>query len=120
MAAGTILHEFSTLHASYALTIPFWCRADTSGEVPHTSHAPRLPALDRSDGSPTQDFGEQSHAGHRSMFHHCPIPVPTLSYRETKGHSDTYGVSPQQVETGQLLQCPDLALPWRRLLPGGG
>ena len=40
------------------------------------------------------------------MFHHCPRRVPGASCRGQKGIPYTYGVSPQQLETGQLLQHP--------------
>ena len=38
------------------------------------------------------------------MFHNRPQFVSTTSCRGTTVHSYTYGVSPQQVETWQLLQ----------------
>ena len=47
----------------------------------------------------TLDIDEHLPEGHRSILHYRPEPVPTTSYRGTKGHSYTYGVSPQQVET---------------------
>ena len=99
MAAGTILQDFAALLASSALPIAIWCRTDTSGESPSTSHSSRLSALARSDTSVTEDFDDQPHDGHRSMFHYRRQFVPTTSCRGTKGHSYTYGVSPQQVET---------------------
>ena len=43
------------------------------------------------------------------MFHPCTKAVPTVSCRGQKGILCTYRVSPQQAETGQLLQHPDLA-----------
>ncbi len=73
----------------------------------HTSHPPRLSALVSSDTRPAQGLDEQAHEATWSMFYHCLRPVPTTSCRGQKGILDTYGVSPQQVETGQLLQCPD-------------
>ena len=59
----------------------------------------------------TNDLHDQAHDGHWSMYYHRPQPVPTTPCRGTKGHSATYGVSPQQVETGQLLQRSDHADP---------
>ena len=47
----------------------------------------------------TQHLADQPPDAHWSMFHHFPRSVSTTSYRGTKGHSSTYGVSPQQVET---------------------
>ena len=55
----------------------------------------------------TDDNDDQAHDGHRSRLHNRPQFVPSTSYRGTEGHSYTYGVCPQQVETWQLLQRPD-------------
>ena len=61
------------------------------------------------------------------MFHPCTKAVPRVSYMGRKGILCTYRVSPQQAETGQLLQRPEpaslvagsslLAVAYR--LPGG-
>ena len=99
MAAGTIVRPLATAHASYALPITKWCRVDASGEAPSPAHSSRLSALPRSYIRLTNDLHDQPHDGHWSMFHYPPQPVPTTSCRGTKGHSATYGVSPQQVET---------------------
>ena len=48
---------------------------------------------------------------HGSMFHRWTKPVPRVSYRGQKGIPSTHRVSPQQAETGQLLQHPDPAGP---------
>ena len=45
------------------------------------------------------------------MFHPCTKAVPTVSYRGQKGILCTCRVSPQQAETGQLLQHPEPADP---------
>ena len=99
MAAGTILHDFAALIASSALPIAIWCRIDTSEESPSTSLLRCTSALARSDTRLAEDTDYQLHDDDRSMFHHRPQSVPTGSYRGTEGHSVTYGVSPQQVET---------------------
>ena len=99
MAAGTIVRPLATAHASYALPITNGCRPDTSGEAPSSSPLRSTSALARSYLRPTNYLYDQPHDGHWSMFHHWPQPVPTTSYRGTEGHSATYGVSPQQVET---------------------
>ena len=109
MAAGTILQDFAALIASSGLPIANWCRTDTSGGVPYHLYSHGLSALARRDTRLAQDTDDQPHDGHWSMYHHRPQSVPTASYRGTKGHSATYGVSPQQVETGQLLQRPNPA-----------
>ena len=43
------------------------------------------------------------------MFHPYTKTVPKVSCRGQKGIPYTYRVSPQQAETGQLLQRPDPA-----------
>ena len=48
------------------------------------------------------------------MFHPCTKAVSRVSYRGQKGIPCIYCVSPQQAETGQLLQHPEPAD------PGGG
>ena len=45
------------------------------------------------------------------MFHPCTKAVSRVSYRGQKGIPYTYRVSPQQAETGQLLQRSDPAGP---------
>ena len=99
MAAGTIARQLATAHAPYAHPIAIRCRTDTSGEVSFTSLLRCTSASARSDTRLAQDTDYQPYDGHWSMFHHRPQSVPTTSYRGTKGHSYTYGVSPQQVET---------------------
>ena len=99
MAAGTIVRPLATAHVSYALPITNWCRSDMSGEAPSTSLLRSTSALAHSDTRLAQDTDYQPHDGHWSMYHHRPQSVPTTSCRGTKGHSSTYGVSPQQVET---------------------
>ena len=99
MAAGTIVLPPATTHASYALPTANWCRFDASGESPSTAVLHCASALARSYITLSQHPADQPHKGHRSMFHHRPQPVPMTSYRGTKGHSVTYGVSPQQVES---------------------
>ena len=111
MAAGTILQDFAALIASSALPIAIWCRTDTSGESPSTSLLRCTSALARSGTRLAEDTDYQPHDGHWSMYHHRSQSVATTSCMGTKGHSSTYGVSPQQVETGQLLQRPDPAGP---------
>ena len=99
MAAETMLRQLATDLASSALPSANWCRFDTSGEVPSTSVLHCTSALAPSYYLSTQHLDDQAHDGHRSMFHHRPQSVPTISCRGTKGHSYTYGVSPQQVGT---------------------
>ena len=76
MAAGTLLQELSTLHTPYALTCSNWCRTDTSGEVPHIAHPPRLSALDRSDTRPTQGLDGQAHVATGACPTTTPDPCP--------------------------------------------
>ena len=45
------------------------------------------------------------------MFHPCTKAVSRVSYRGQKGILCTYRVSPQQAETGQLLQHSEPAGP---------
>ena len=99
MAAGTIVLPPPTARASCALPSTKWCRSDTSGQAPSTSSLRCTSALARSYITLTADLGDQPYDGHWSMFHHRPQPVPTTSYRGTKGSSATHGVSPQQVES---------------------
>ncbi len=87
MAAGTLLQEFSTLHAPYTLTCSICCRYDTSKEVLHTAHPLRLSAMARSDTRPIQDLDKQTHEATGALFHHHPRPVPTVSCKGAKGHS---------------------------------
>ena len=99
MAAGTIVLPLATALVSYVLPITNWCRVDKSGEVSFTPPLHCTSALARSDTSLTEDLDDQPHEGHRCMYHHRLQSVSTVSCRGTKGHSYTYGVSPQQVET---------------------
>ena len=99
MAAGTIVRPLAPALASYALPITKWCRFDASGEVLFFPVLRSTSALDRSYIRLANDLRYQAHDGHWSMFHHRPQPVPTASYRGTEGHSYTYRVRPQQVET---------------------
>ena len=99
MADGTIARPLATAHAPYALPITNWCRVDASGEAPSTTRLHRTSALARTYIRLTNDLHDQAHDGHWSVFHHRPQSVPTTSCRGTEGHSYTYGVSPQQVET---------------------
>ena len=84
MAAGTLLQHFHTLHTSYALTCSNWCGADTSGEVPHTSHLSRLSALARSDGSPATGLREPAHRSHRACSTHARKPYPWFPVRDKR------------------------------------
>ena len=76
MAAGTILQEFHTLQAPYALTCSNCCRADTSGEVPHTAHSPRSLALARSYSSLATGLVEQPHEATEACSIHALRPFP--------------------------------------------
>ena len=77
-----------------------------SGEVPGTPLIHYTSAWTHSYGSLTQTIAEHRLEGHRGMFHNRPQFVPTTSCRGIRVHYYTYGVSPQQVEMGQLLQRP--------------
>ena len=99
MAAGTIVRPLATAIASYALPITKWCRVDTSGEVLYSPLLRSTSASAHSYIRLTNDLHDETPDGHWSMFHDRPQSVPTTSCRGTKGHSATYGVSPQQVET---------------------
>ena len=102
--AGTLLQEFHTLHAPSAPTCSICRSIDTSGEVPHTSHSPRLSALAPGDNHHDRGLDGPVPWGLGSMFHPCTKAGPRVSYRGQKGILCTYRVSPQQAETGQLLQ----------------
>ena len=95
-------------------------RQDLIVDTPHTANPDRLSASAPSDSHPDQGLDGPVLWGHGSMFHRCTKAVPTGSYRGQKGILCTYRVSPQQAETGYLLQRPYPASLIAGLLPGGG
>ena len=99
MAAGTIVRPHATALAPYAFSTATCCTFDTSEGVQSTSLLPSTSALAPSYSSSTQRPDEHRLGGHGSMYHNRPQSVPMTSCRGTKGHSYTYGVSPQQVGT---------------------
>ena len=82
-------------------------RQDLIVDTPHTANPDRLAALAPSDTRLTHGLDGPAPWGHGSMFHPRTKPVSRVSYRGQKGIPYTYRVSPQQAETGQLLQRSD-------------
>ena len=89
-------------------------RQDLIVDTPHTANPDRLSALAPSDTRLTHGLDGPVLWGHGSMFHPYTKAVPRVSYWGQKDIPCIYRVSPQQAETGQLLQHPEPAD------PGGG
>ena len=86
-------------------------RQDVIVDTPHTANRDRLAALARSYNHHDQGVDGPVLWGVGSMLHPCTKAVSRVSYRGKKGIPYTYRVSPQQAETGHLLQCSDFAGP---------
>ena len=89
-------------------------RQDVIVDTPHTAHPDLFSGSAPSYCRPAQGLDGPVLWGLGSMLHPCTKAVPRVSYRGHKGILCTYRVSPQQAETGHLLQCSEPAD------PGGG